>query len=109
MRKRHKICGEVEGLRIVALNRGFQDHLRYTQGRIPRVAILNDHNIGLAYTVKDRLLHRWIPSGETYLKDDHRAVSYLSAEILLGPQLSNNLINLGIYEEVREAFNNNLR
>ena len=29
--------------------------------------------------------------------------SYLSAEFLLGPHLENNLINLGIYEEVRSG------
>jgi len=68
------------------------------------VATLNDYYMALAFTVKDRLLHRWIRSGETYLKGDHRSVSYLSAEFLLGPQLANNLINLGIHEEVREAF-----
>ena len=92
------------GLSLGALKRGFMDHLRYTQGRIPQIATLNDLYMALAYTVKDRLLHRWIRSGETYLKGGLRAVSYLSAEFLLGPQLANNLINLGIYEEVREAF-----
>ena len=30
-------------------------------------------------------------------------MSYLSAEFLIGPQLANNLINLGIYEEVRKG------
>ncbi len=96
--------GSRRGSAIGALKRGFQDHLRYTQGRIPNIATLNDYYMALAYTVKDRLLHRWIRSGETYLKGDHRAVAYLSAEFLMGPQLANNLINLGIYEEVREAF-----
>ena len=48
-------------------------------------------------------MHRWIRSGETYLKGGIRAVSYLSAEFLMGPQLANNLINLGIYDEVRKA------
>ena len=36
-------------------------------------------------------------------KEDVKVVSYLSAEFLLGPQLGNNLINLGIWEQVREA------
>jgi len=96
--------GSRRGLALGALKRGFLDHLRYSQGRIPSIATLNDYYMALAYTVKDRLLHRWIRSGETYMGGDHRAVSYLSAEFLLGPQLANNLINLGIYEEVREAF-----
>jgi starch phosphorylase len=98
------LWGSRRGLALGALKRGFQDHLRYTQGRIPEIATLNDYYMALAYTVKDRLLHRWIRSGQTYLKGEHRAVSYLSAEFLVGPQLANNLINLGIYEEVREAF-----
>ena len=102
--EKQDMWGSRRGLSLGALKRGFVDHLRYTQGRIPRIATLNDHYMALAYTVKDRLLHRWVRSGETYLKGDLRAVSYLSAEFLLGPQLANNLINLGIYEEVREAF-----
>jgi starch phosphorylase len=32
-----------------------------------------------------------------------KIVSYLSAEFLMGPQLGNNLINLGIYEQVQQA------
>jgi glycogen phosphorylase len=98
------LWGSRRGLAIGALKRGFQDHLRYTQGRIPRIATLNDYYMALAYAVKDRLLHRWVRSGETYLKGGLRSVCYLSAEFLMGPQLANNLINLGIYEEVREAF-----
>ena len=97
------LWGSRRGLSIDALKRGFADHLRYSQGTIPKIATLNDNYMALARTVKDRLLHRWIRSGETYMKGGRRAVGYLSAEFLMGPQLANNLINLGIYEEVREA------
>ena len=101
--EKQDMWGSRRGLAPGALKRGFMDHLRYTQGTIPGIATLNDKYMALAYTVKDRLLHRWIRSGETYLQGGVRGVSYLSAEFLLGPQLANNLINLGIYEEVREA------
>jgi glycogen phosphorylase len=97
------LWGSRRGLAIEALKRGFIDHLRYTQGTTPQLATINDMYMALAHTVKDRLLHRWIRSGETYFKGEHRAVSYLSAEFLMGPQLGANLINLGIFEEVREA------
>ncbi|MBI5570832.1 MAG: glycogen/starch/alpha-glucan phosphorylase [Desulfomonile tiedjei] len=96
--------GSRRGLSLGALKRGFIDHLRYSQGRTLRIATLNDAYMALAHTVRDRLLHRWIRSAETFMRGDVRAVSYLSAEFLLGPQLANNLINLGIYEEVRQAF-----
>jgi starch phosphorylase len=102
--KDRDLWGSRRGLSLGALRRGFMDHLRYSQGRFPELATLNDAYMALAYTVRDRLLHRWIRSVETYMKGDVRAVAYLSAEFLLGPQLANNLINLGIYEDVRKAF-----
>jgi glycogen phosphorylase len=101
--EKQDVWGSRRGLSLGALKRGFQDHLRYTQGTIPEIATLNDNYMALSYTVKDRLLHRWIRSAETYMKGGLRAVSYLSAEFLMGPQLANNLINLGIYEDVRAA------
>src|SRR6185436_10439348 len=33
-----------------------------------------------------------------------RTVAYLSAEFLMGPHLGNNLVNLGMYDEVRAAI-----
>ena len=33
-----------------------------------------------------------------------KEIAYLSAEFLIGPQLSNNLLNLGIQKEAKEAL-----
>lgn len=81
----------------------FREHLFYTQGRFLEDATQNDLYMALAYTVRDQLLYRWFESIEQLHGEDIRIVSYLSAEFLLGPHLENNLINLGIYDEVREA------
>ncbi len=78
------------------------DNLYYVQGRPPELATKNDWYMALAYTVRDRLLHNWVRTLKT-LAEDVKVVSYLSAEFLLGPQLGNHLINLGIWEQVREA------
>jgi starch phosphorylase len=40
--------------------------------------------MALAYTVRDRLLQRWLNTTQTYLQKDTRVVCYLSAEFLLG-------------------------
>jgi glucan phosphorylase len=56
-----------------------------------------------AYTVRDRLLDRWIRTAQTYKHAGARTVCYLSAEYLLGPHLGNNVLNLGILGEVRQA------
>ena len=68
------------------------------------MATLNDRYVALAYSVRDRLLHRWINTAHTYYQLRSRSVCYLSAEFLMGPQLGNNLVNLGIYDQVREAM-----
>ena len=78
------------------------DNLYYVQGRPPELATRNDWYMALAYTVRDRLLHNWVQTLQT-IRQDVKVVSYLSAEFLIGPQLGNNLINLGIWEQVREA------
>jgi starch phosphorylase len=95
------------GLDLDSLRRTFLDHLFYTQGKLARNATKNDLYLALSHTIRDQLLHRWIMTVQTYLEQhDIKAVSYLSAEFLLGPHLENNLINLGIYDLVRRAMEN---
>ncbi len=87
-----------------ALKRAFLDNLLYVQGKFPTLATKNDYYMALAYTVRDRMLHHWISTAETYTRLGSRTVAYFSAEFLLGPHLGNNLVNLGIYNEVRQAI-----
>lgn len=90
---------------VEALTASLQDNLYYVQARVPLVATQNDWYMALAYTVRDRLLDRWIKTVETWSAHTHvKGVAYLSAEFLIGPQLGNSLINLGIEENVRQAL-----
>ncbi|HET6861557.1 MAG TPA: glycogen/starch/alpha-glucan phosphorylase, partial [Pyrinomonadaceae bacterium] len=82
---------------------GIIDHLFYSQARLPELATRNDWYMALALTIRDRLLDHWITTVRTLMRSDVRVVSYLSAEFLIGPQMGNNLINLGIYDQVRQA------
>ncbi|MGB3614564.1 MAG: glycogen/starch/alpha-glucan phosphorylase, partial [Elainellaceae cyanobacterium] len=91
------------GLSIETLRRALADNLFYVQGKFPEVATPNDFYMALAYTVRDRLLNRWLHTIETYLYEDVRLVAYLSAEFLPGPHLENNLINLGLYNQIKQA------
>ncbi len=91
------------GLKVETLRRAIADNLFYLQGKFPEIASKHDYYMALAYTVRDRLFQRWIATTQTYLKKNVRVVCYLSAEFLVGPHLGNNMINLGIYDQVRQA------
>ncbi len=92
------------GLSVEAIRQAFLDNLFYVQGRFLEVATPNDLYQALAYTLRDRLLHRWVNTVRTYKESDCRTVCYLSAEYLPGPHLGNNLLNLGIMDKVRQAM-----
>ena len=91
------------GLDVKTLRRALADNLFYLQGKFPAIASKNDYYMALAYTVRDRLLQRWLATVQTCVKTNVKVVAYLSAEFLVGPHLGNNLINLGIYDEVSQA------
>nr|MBF0686043.1 glycogen/starch/alpha-glucan phosphorylase [Pseudomonas sp.] len=86
------------------LKRAFLDHLLYTQGKSLDIASRNDLYQALAHTVRDRMLRRWSQTSVTHKQQGTRTVAYLSAEFLMGPMLGNNLLNLGITDEVRQAM-----
>jgi starch phosphorylase len=82
----------------------FKEKLFFELAKFPGVATINDCYLALSFVIRDRLLHRWVRSARTYLDGEHRTVIYLSAEYLMGPQLGNNVGNLGIEAAVREAM-----
>lgn len=89
---------------VAAIKQGFVNNLHYVQGKFREVATRNDNYMALAYTIRDRMLRRWVATAHTYYEKVSRSVGYLSAEFLLGPHLGNNLINLGIYDQTRQAM-----
>lgn len=92
------------GTTVDTLKRALADNLYYIQGKDENFATLYDYYMALAYTVRDRLVHRRIKTAQTYFNKDVKVVYYLSAEFLIGRLLTNNLINLGIYEPINAAL-----
>lgn len=92
------------GMDVETLRRAFADNLYYIQGKNEFMATPYDYYMALAYTVRDRLLHRWINTTTTYIKKNVKTVYYLSAEFLMGKQLGNNLLNLGLTEKMHQAI-----
>jgi len=92
------------GLSKEAIKRAFLDNLFYVQGKFPALASRTDYHLALAHLVRDRLLQRWISTASAYTLQGARTVAYLSAEFLMGPHLGNNLVNLGILPQTRQAM-----
>src|SRR5512139_3683140 len=98
------VAGTRCGLTVADLKQSFLDNLFCGLGRVPRAATHNDLYTALALTVRDRVLKQGVRTMETYAAQDTRRVAYLSAEFLPGPHLANNLLNLGITEQTRQAM-----
>jgi glycogen phosphorylase len=82
------------------------DNMHCLLAKPPQHATRNDWYMALAYTVRDRMLARYIKTVEAIAASDTatKAVAYLSAEFLTGPHLGNSLIALGIWEAAQEAL-----
>jgi glycogen phosphorylase len=88
-----------------AIRRSFIDNLFYVCGRDLDEATALDHYIALAHTVRDRLLARFVVSGQhNHREPAVKTVAYLSAEYLPGPWLGNNLLVLELWENTRLAM-----
>ena len=99
-----KVEDDRTGMSKETLKRAFLDNLFYIQGIARSEATNYDYYVALAYTIRDRLLHRFLKTVDTYKKNKAKLVCYLSAEFLMGRHLGNNLINLDMYEKIKEAI-----
>jgi starch phosphorylase len=94
---------ERTGVSVDTLRQAIRDNLFYRCGNVPQIATRADYYLAVAYTVRDRLMQRWLSTAKSLLATPTRVVCYLSAEYLLGPSLGNALLNLGIRDQIAEA------
>ena len=86
-----------------AFKRAFLDKLFYIQGKFPR----SPPRTTTTWRWRVRCATRCCTAGSAPRRRTRarasRTVTYLSAEFLIGPHLGNNLMNLGLYDDVRPA------
>jgi glycogen phosphorylase len=94
------------GLGTDAIAHALIDNLHCLQAKTLQHATRNDWYVALAYTVRDRLLDRYIRTVDAIAAPaaEGKVVAYLSAEFLTGPHLGNSLIALGIWEAAQQAL-----
>ena len=83
---------------------GMAEHLFFTLGKLAPNASRHDLYLALSHAVRDRLMTRYLAGIEAISATPQRVVAYLSAEFLIGPQLGNNLLMLGIQQAAEEAL-----
>jgi len=92
------------GLSTETFKQAVVDNLMYLQARYPAIATTQNWYMALAHSVRDRMLERWVETVKAYAARDVKVACYFSAEFLIGPQLGNNLMCLGIEDAARTAI-----
>jgi starch phosphorylase len=87
-----------------SVRRSLANRLIYSLGKDPITATNRDWLNTTAYAVRERLIERWMETMRSYYRSDAKRVYYFSMEFLTGRLLSNSLLNMGFYEECREAL-----
>ena len=78
-------------------------HIRFTMGRDPSKPNRHACFMGLAHSVRDRLIDRWIRTQRSQYDTMAKRVYFLSLEFLQGRFLMNYLISLKMVDQARQA------
>jgi len=89
---------------VEAIKRAFLDNLIDHQGKDLAFATPTDCYLALAYTVRERLIQRWLDTLHAHAEANAKTVYYFSAEYLLGRQLNNSLLNTELLDVARQAL-----
>ena len=92
-----------KGMSSDDIRRGFLNNLEYNIAKDKYSLTPYDQFLSLSYTVRERLIERWIASRQQHYKDNVKRVYYLSMEFLLGRLLSDNIMNLKITDSCDQA------
>jgi starch phosphorylase len=106
MKTKQPIMNVRMGLEEDAIAKALIDNLHCLQAQLPQRATQHDWYMALAYTVRDRMMADYIATIDAIAGEQatSKVVAYLSAEFLIGPQLGNSLLNLGIEQPVEQAL-----
>lgn len=93
-----------KGLDIKSLEESFVNHLEFSLAKDEYSATIRDHYKSLAYTIRDRLIERWVETQQTYYNKTAKRVYYLSLEFLIGRLMCNAITNLGLQDNMEKAL-----
>jgi starch phosphorylase len=101
LRPKEQILGHEQlGKDETSLRRSLGKRLVYSIGKDPSNATERDWYTSTVYSVRDRLIQRWMEVMPNHDRKETKLVYYLSMEFLIGRSLTNNLLNM----EMQESF-----
>jgi len=89
---------------VEALKHSIAYKLMFIIGKDPSIATQHDWLNATLFAVRDRMVERWLRSNRAQTSQDVRQVYYLSMEFLIGRTLSNALLAMGIYDDLKSAL-----
>ncbi len=93
-----------KGMGKEAIQASISNHLIYSISKYSINATTRDWFLSTAYTVRDRLVERWMETMQRYYEHDAKRIYYLSLEFLMGRTLSNAMLNLEMDQQAKEAL-----
>ncbi len=102
-RQQDSLGGSSASDSATTLKAEIQRHIRFTMGRDPAKPNLHACFMGLAYSVRDRLIDKWILTQRSQYDTLAKRVYFLSLEFLPGRFLMNYLISLMMVDEARQT------
>src|SRR4051794_18060678 len=79
-------------------------HVTYSLGDTAETMSPRERFLALSLAVRDRMIDGLLRTEKRYDQADAKRLYYLSMEFLLGRSLHNNLVNLGLLDEARQAL-----
>ena len=92
------------GKTVAAFKQALVDNLYFNRGQAVQSASPHDAYTTLAYTVRDHLIERWRKTVQAHYEANPKFVYYLSAEYLLGRQLTQNMLYTDTWQLAEQAL-----
>jgi len=103
-REKNSVAPPAQCAPVETLKEDIRKHMFAFLGKDINRAGIHDYFKALAYTIRERMAEHWIRTQRSYYDASSKRVYYLSLEFLVGRSLKNNVLCLGLEDQVIDAL-----